>query len=82
MVIKWSDLSRKSIKSCVPQGSILGPISYDIYQQSAWYVSFKAVVHDVIYSAANISVSLKRIHDLSVCWKTVFNPDITSLFTK
>ena len=40
-------------------------------------VAADAVMHDDMYSTANLSADLKRIHDWSVSYKMLFNSDIT-----
>ena len=34
-------------------------------------------MQDDMYSTVNLNAHLKRIHDWSVCWKMLFNLDIT-----
>ena len=36
-----------------------------------------AIMHDEKYSTENIEYDLKLIHDWSVKWKMLFNPNIT-----
>ena len=82
MNTKWT-----SIEAGVPQGSILGPLLFVIYNNDlsddltknvklfADDTSLYSIVHNMNTSTTNLNKDLNKIKSWAIPWKMNFNPD-------